>query len=127
MSPYPDDDDGAALADLAAHGVDMTTPLVFEFAIDVPDEATATAVHAALIQHGYQADIEYDSGEADEYGDIDPEDEELGPSWTVYAKNVTLLPTYQELTRVQAELERIASPLGGHSDGWGTLLDTDIP
>ncbi len=61
-------------------------------------------------------------GEPDENGEIDPDDEEFGPAWTVYA-NVRMIPEYSEIMRIQAELDQLARPFGGNSDGWGVMLD----
>jgi hypothetical protein len=124
MTSYPEDADGAVLADLAAQGVDMSQPLLIEFAVAVPDEASANKVLKAMIRGGYDSQIVYDEGEPDDDDEIDPDDEELGPSWTVYA-NVTMIPEYKEIMRIQADLERLARPFGGNSDGWGVMLDGD--
>ena len=123
MATYPDDADGAVLADLAAQGVDMTQPLAIEFPVAVPDEPSAKNAAAAMTKAGYESQIEYDEGEPD----FDPETddaEEFGPSWTVYA-NVQMIPEYNEIMRIQAELDQIARPLGGKSDGWGVMLCGD--
>ncbi|MCA9162660.1 MAG: ribonuclease E inhibitor RraB [Pirellulaceae bacterium] len=122
MTTYPDDADGAVLASLAAHGVDMSAPLVIEFAVAAPDEASAHSIGQALAEAGYDAEVEYDEGEPDEDGMLDEEDEEFGPSWTVYV-DIEMVPEYDELMRIQAELDRIARPLGGNSDGWGVTLN----
>lgn len=123
MPSYPDDADGSVLADLAAQGIDMTQPLTIEFPVAVPNEASANNTAAAMIKAGYESQIEYDEGEPD----FDPETdeaEEFGPSWTVYA-NVQMIPEYNEIMRIQAELDQISRPLGGKSDGWGVMLDGD--
>ncbi len=121
MTDYPDDADGAVLAELAALGVDMSQPLLVEFAVAVPDEAAAQKTSEALEKAGYEAQIVYDEGEPDEDGEIDPDDEEFGPSWTVYA-NVTMVPEYEKIVQIQAELDQLARPFGGHADGWGVML-----
>jgi hypothetical protein len=123
MSTYPDDVDGAVLADLAAQGVDMTQPLTIEFPVAVPNEASANGAAKAMAKAGYEPQIEYDEGEPD----FDPETddaEEFGPWWTVYAI-IEMIPEYDEIMRIQAELDRIARPFGGKSDGWGVMLDGD--
>jgi hypothetical protein len=122
MTKYPDDEDGAVLADLAAQGVDMSQPLLIEFAVDAPDEDSAEAIEEALKKEGYDTQIEFDEGEPDEHGEIDPDDEEFGPAWTVYA-NVNMIPEYDEIMRIQADLDRLAGPFGGKSDGWSTMLE----
>jgi hypothetical protein len=122
MTTYPDDDDGAVLAGLAADGVDMSQPLVIDFPVAVLDEASADAVSKALVQAGYDCEVMFDEGEPDENGEIDLDDEEFGPSWVVYAR-VKMVPAYDEIIRIQAELDRVAGPLRGRSDGWGVMVD----
>ena len=124
MTSYPDDADGAVLAELAAQGIDMSQPLQIEFAVAAPDDASADTIDDALAEAGYDSQIEYDEGEPDEEDEIDPDDEAFGPSWTVYV-SVRMVPEYAEIVRIQAELDRLARPLGGMSDGWGVLLDGD--
>jgi hypothetical protein len=123
MANLPNDADGDALARLAAQGADLSQPLLLDFAVLATDERSAHAIKAALVQHGYEAVIEYDEGEPDEEGDIDADDEGFDPSWTVLAQK-RMVPTYDDIVRIQAELDRIAAPLGGRSDGWGTMLDS---
>lgn len=124
MTTYPDDADGAVLADLAAQGVDMSQPLLIEFPVAVPDETAANKTLQALTKARYDSHIEHDEGEPDFDPDVDDADE-FGPSWTVYA-NVRMIPEYNEIMRIQAELDRIARPFGGKSDGWGVMLDGDL-
>ena len=133
MTTYPDDEDGAVLADLAAQGVDMTLPVKIEFPVIAPDEDSAHAIANALINAGYETHIEYDDGELDDEEELelelDPDDdnddeEEFGPAWDVYA-TVMMVPDHAELIRIQADLDRLAGPLGGNSDGWGVLMDAD--
>ncbi len=127
VTNYPDDPDGAVLADLAARGVDMSSPLLIEFAVAAPDEASANAVAQALRAAGYDTEVCFDEGEPDEDepdedDELDPDDEAFGPSWTVFA-NVSMIPEYEELMRIQADLDRLAGPHGGQADGWGTMLE----
>ena len=124
MTDYPNDDDGNVLADLAAQGIDMTQPLDIEFPVSAPDEAAANAIDKVLTDAGYECLVEYDDGELDEDDETDEDDEEFGPMWTVYA-NVEMIPDYSEILRIQADLDRLSSPLGGICDGWGVLLEGD--
>lgn len=124
MTDYPDDVDGAVLADLAAQGVDMSQPLLIEFLVAVPDEVSANKTFQAMAAAGYKSYIEYDAGEPDDDGEIDPDDEEFGPAWTVFA-SVRMIPEYEEIMRIQAELDQLALQFGGNSDGWGVMLEGD--
>lgn len=120
VTTYPDDADGAVLADLAAQGVDLSQPLLIKFHIAVPDEASAKKVFGAMAEAGYDSEIIYDEGEPDYDPDVDDE-EEFGPSWSVDA-NVRTVPAYTEIVRIQAELDELARPFRGNSDGWGVTL-----
>ena len=122
MTNYPDDADGEVLAQLAEHGVDLSQPLELEFVVAADDEASAEAIRQALLKAGYAARAEYDEGEPDEEGNIDPDDEEFGPSWTVYVDR-RMVPDYNEIVRIQGELDAIAQPHGGFADGWGAMLE----
>ena len=123
VTAYPDDADGAVLADLAAEGVDMTKALTIEFFVAVPNEASAEKAAATMGDAGYESQIVYDEGEPD----FDPETDdnnEFGPSWTVYT-NVHMIPEYNEVMRIQCELDQITRPFGGKSDGWGVMFGGD--
>jgi len=117
---YPDDADGRALSNLAAQGVDMTRPLLIEFAIDAPDETSARAISNVASENGYEANIYFDAGEPD-YNEDTEDEEEFGPSWTVYVKH-KVVPSYQNLTRLQETLDQLVKGLGGKVDGWETEL-----
>ena len=82
MTTYPDDEDGAVLADLAARGVDMSRPLAIEFPVAVPDEAAAKQTADAMAKAGYEPSIEFDEGEPD-FDPATDDPEEFGPVWTV--------------------------------------------
>ena len=128
MTDYPDDADGAVLANLAARGVDMTSPLLIEFAVAAPDEASANAIAKAMRAAGCDTEICFDEGEPDERmnpdedDELDPDDEEFGPSWTVFA-NVSMIPEHDDSPGTETELDRIAEPHGGNADGWGVMLE----
>lgn len=123
MTTYPDDVDGAVLADLAAEGVDLRKVLTIEFFVAVPNEASAKKAAEAMSEAGYESQIIYDEGEPDFDPETD-EENEFGPSWTVYA-NIRMIPEYNEVMRIQSELDRITRPSGGKSDGWGVMFGPD--
>ena len=122
MTDYPNDDDGNVLADLAAQVVDMTQPLDIEFPVSAPDEASASAIEKVLIDAGYECLVEYDDGELDEDDETYEDDEEFGPMWTVYV-SVEMIPDYDEIISIQADLDRLSGPSGGICDGWGVMLE----
>ena len=122
MTEYPDDADGSVLADLAALGIDMTQPMDIEFPVAAPDEESANEIARVLTEAGYEAEVEYDDGEDQEEQDGD---EEFIPGWDVYV-TLSMVPDYDEIIRIQADLSRLANPLGGMSDGWGVMLDSDM-
>jgi len=124
MSKYPDDDDGAVLAELASQGIDVSQPLQLEFQVAAGAEASAKAIAQSVANAGYKVEIDFDPGEPDEDGQIDPNDEEFGPAWTVIAA-VRMIPEYNEIVRIQEDLDRLAKPHGGFADGWGVLIDSD--
>ena len=119
---YPDDADGQVLAGIAARGTDLTKPHDIDFPIDVPDEQSARAIDSLLARHGFNTEVWYDEGEPDENGEVDVNDEEFGPSWTVYVK-MNMVPTYDEIVRIQSNLDELVRGLGGKSDGWGMFTE----
>ena len=42
--------------------------------------------------------------------------------WTVYV-SVEMIPDYDEIIRIQADLDRLSGPSGGICDGWGVMLE----
>lgn len=121
MTNFPDDSDGAVLKSLAKHGVDLSKSLEIEFAMTAPDEQGAKDIAAAFAAAGYDAEISYDDGEPDPDGQVQDDEEGFGPSWAVFVA-VEMVPEYQRLVDIQAELKTLAQPLGGKPDGWGVLI-----
>ena len=117
MDAYPEDEVGVMLSGLAASGTNMSSPLLIEFMVDVPDDEEAMSVEEALGQIGYQTETTYDDGEPDEAKGSGPSNDHVWPSWTVCVK-VTIVPDYHEITRIQSELASLARPFGGACTGW---------
>lgn len=115
---YPKDDDGQALARIAASGMDLSLPTTIEFAIASNDEPSSNAIADALTSSGFKSEVYYDEGELD-YNDNDGP--EFGPSWTVYVL-VNCIPSYENVVATQAKLDSIAQRLGGKVDGWELKL-----
>lgn len=105
---FPDDADGDALRRLAEMGVDLSQPITVDFAVAVPNRDAAIAVAEAATEVGYKVDVFHDT-ESDAY--------------SCYCAR-TLVPTYEALLRVQAQLDELAQPFGGFADGWGSFGET---
>ncbi len=120
MEQFPDDADGAVLKRLKARGIDLSLPLVIEFDAYAPDGEAANNILSELESLGWSAEIDFDPGEPDEDGKIDPEDLEFGPSWTVTLKH-TMVPVYSTLISMQRIIDDVAKKHGGRADGWGVL------
>lgn len=101
---YPDDADGDALRRVALRS-DMSLPMSIDFAVDVPSEAAGHAVARAATARGYSASVECN---------------DATERWTCYCVK-RMVATYDAVIAVQAELDELSAPLGGRSDGWGTL------
>jgi hypothetical protein len=101
---FPNDADGDALRRVAERS-DMSKPMDIDFAVDVPDQARGEEMARLVTQRGYATAVEYDA-----------------PSqrWTCYCTK-HMVPTYEAVIAAQKELDELSAPLGGHSDGWGTL------
>ena len=117
---FPDDEDGAVLASLAESGVDLSKPLEIEFIIDAPDEAAANKIAEAVRAAGHACSVEYDEGEPDEDGEIDPDDEEFGPSWAIYV-SMEMVAEHARIVQLQQMFTQLAEPHGGACDGWGAM------
>lgn len=115
---YPDDADGQVLAEIAAIGTDMTKPHQIHFPIDAPNERSARAIESLLIKQGFTTHFSYDEGQPDKDGHIDTDDAEFGPSWTVYVK-VDMVPSHEEIVRMESRLDELVRGLGGKTGGWG--------
>lgn len=115
---YPNDEDGQALARIAASGMDLSLPTTVEFAIASNDEPSSNAIAKALTSSGFKSEVYYDEGEPDYDVNDSPE---FGPSWTVYVP-VNCIPSYENVVTIQAKLDSIAKSLGGRVDGWELKL-----
>jgi hypothetical protein len=105
---YPDDADGEALRRVAALGSDMSRPMDIHFHVAAPDEVTARTVAEEVVRLGYSAQIWVDDVEGDSL------------PWTCTCSK-TMLAHYGAILAAQAQLHRLAHPLGARMDGWDTL------
>ena len=111
---FPDDDDGDVLRSLQAKGVDLSKARDVDFYCYVPDPVTADRIMAEMSRMGF---------------DCRPfVSEELAPPeqrLSIYGTKL-MVPDYDELIRIQIELNEMLVPYGTHCDGWGTLVDPEV-
>ena len=108
---FPEDADGDALRKFVQGGSDLSKPMLINFQVAVPDEKAATGLVDVARKLGYQVSV-YASPEC-------------SMPWTCEC-STRMLATYGGLIAIQTELAKLASPFGGHPDGWGTFgNDTD--
>jgi len=108
---YPNDADGDALRRVASDGSDMSKPMEIDFVVSAPSEDAANAIAYVAQARGFRTKV---------CRDADEEDEDIVTTWSCYCTR-TMVATYRGVIRVQAELDAISRPLGGHADGWGTF------
>lgn len=102
---FPDDADGAALRRVSEDGSDMGSPMIIDFTVLAPDEASARAIAALAEAHGFDPSLSDDGG---------------GSKWSVYCSK-SMLATHAGVVAEQAALNALAAPRGGRCDGWATF------
>ena len=110
MDNSPGNADGDALRRLAESGADMTSPMVIDFAVTIPDEPTGKAIALKVIETGYKACVDQDLESSE---------------WTCYCSK-TMFATYTGVINCQLELDKIAVAYGGFVDGWRTFGNVDL-
>ncbi len=110
MNSLPNDETRDALRRLHENGADLSRPLEMDFFIAVPSKDSGEQIAALVKVLGFNTSVEQD----DESGD-----------WTCYCAK-TLIPEYSEIVRIEKELDNIAKPLGGFSDGFGSYGNSGI-
>jgi len=102
---FPNDSDGDALRRVARDGADMSQPMVIDFSVLVPNESSAHIVSKLVALHAFDPSIFRDDADG---------------SWSVYCSR-TMLATYEDVVRTQAELNSLLRPHAVFCDGWGTF------
>jgi len=111
MSQFPDDDNGAALRDMAAQGINLVSPRMMDFEHCFPDEAAA---------RGFLVAVDGAVREAKLF----PPDPEQGRGWEVQCRE-WMVPTHSAITETERRLARVAARFGGYPDGRGSLSNPD--
>jgi len=99
----------AALERIARDGSDLGRPLKMDFFVAVPDESSGHVVAARAATAGFETSVEQDSETRE---------------WTCYCTKV-LVPSYQAVVAIEAQLDSLARDIGGYSDGFGTFGNAD--
>ena len=113
MKQFPDDSDGDVLRSLQAKGVDLEKSRLIEFYCYAKNRSVAGEIVRRLDPLGFRSDIT-------ENEDATDPDKRI----SVYSGR-QMIPSYDEIITIQAELDAILSEFGTHCDGWGTLVDPD--
>ncbi len=108
MSSFPNDADGDALRRVEDAGADMSRVMEIDFHIAIPDKRAGEQIAVDAISMGYSTKIW--------------QDEEDG-EWTLECSKA-MHATYDGVVNCQNELEEIARPFNGYTDGWGTFGNT---
>lgn len=117
MNKFPDDEDGAVLRQLSERGFDFSKEVEVEFSIYSPNESAMITIEKAVSYAGFNAEGYFDEGELEEGQELTDDNEEFGPSWTVYVSKVMKLK-YDDLISIQNKLNTLALPFQGKCDGW---------
>ena len=114
-SDYPNDSDGDALRRVVAGGSNMSRSMDIDFHIAAWEEVAAQSVAEEAARLGYRTRISF----YEQDSDTGPH-----PPWTCTCTR-TMVPDYDALITVQAELANIAHLFGAYVDGWGTFGNAD--
>ena len=98
---------------LASLGHNLSLPMDVDFQVAVPDESSAMSVAREAQRLGYSTRIWHDDDERD----LEPD---MSLFWTCECTK-RLVPEYLAIVAIQEELDQIARPFGGYSDGWGSF------
>ena len=111
---FPEDVDGDVLRSVQSNGSDMSQPMNIDFQIAAPNESAATAIAADAERLGYRISVSAD----------EEQPSTSRGTWTVNCTTRTMA-THEGVLAMQSELDALAKPHGGYSDGWGTFGNGD--
>jgi hypothetical protein len=98
--------DEATLERLREAGSDLSKPHPFDFYFYHPDQTGAQQLCGALVQDGFDTIVT---------------DSAAGDDWLCLA-SLTMLPTLENLTKLNARFEALIAEYGGEYDGWETMV-----
>ena len=105
MADQNNDATRQALERIAKDGSDLSRPLQMDFFVAVPDEKSGHVVAARASKLGFGTSVEQDV-ESHE--------------WTCYCTTV-MMAAFESVVAIEAQLDSLASDVGGHADGFGTF------
>ena len=114
----PQDIDGEVIRFIAEDGNDLSKPMEVDFHVAAPTEDTAEKIADEAEKLGYAVWVEFDDGSEEEL------EEPVTEPWTCTCQKKMLLE-YDAVIQAQKELDDLAKPHGGYSDGWGTMGNAD--
>jgi hypothetical protein len=98
------DENREILRRLADQGTDLGKPLLVDFEHVFPDLASARAFCAGIVD---KAEIQIQRRDGDDQWDA--------------RVSMTMLPSCEDITRIEIALAERAGEFGGYADGWGFL------
>lgn len=87
----------------------MSRPMEIDFAVAVPNEPAGHSVASKARAAGYACEVSLDDGSRE---------------WTCYCSK-RMYATYDGVISCQKELDVLAKPFGGYTEGWGTFGNVD--
>lgn len=106
---YPKDANGDALRRMEEAGDDLNRPRNIDFTVVFPNRDAAEEFADQFRKRGHAASIEF------------AETDENFPWDVVIVKH--MIPTHEGISDFEGLLQHVASSLGGHNDGWGSLSE----
>ena len=100
---FPNDSTGDALRWMAEDGDDLSQPRIVEFSFIFPQRDRAIQFAAMVDDYRYEVCISWFGGKK---------------AWDVAVRH-KMIPTYHNITELEADLTRQAASVGGAADGWG--------
>lgn len=109
MTHPSDDADRQVLQRLAESGSDLAQPMLIDFQIQVPDEASGERIGEAAAAHGFETQVYFD----EEFDD-----------WTCECSK-DMIASLEVIRETERLLDGLAAPFGGRVDGWGSFGNGD--
>ncbi|MGN4425332.1 ribonuclease E inhibitor RraB [Bacillus cereus group sp. MYBK30-1] len=104
---FPKDEDGKVLKMLYKQGADFSKSHEVEFFIAIPNQDSGERILLQLKENGLNGELNYD---------------EEFEEWTCICSKEMML-NYEDIVRIQEELDELSKQLGGYIDGWGTMVE----